>query len=92
LAAPRRNGLAWPKDWSVAFAELDAVARAPRRTELATVDDDPRRFEEIDTTEAAARLGLSRRCVQDRCSTGRLPARRVGRIWLVRMERSHVGN
>lgn len=47
---------------------------------------------EISTTEQAARMGCSDRYVRKLCHTGRLPARRVGRTWLISaQEDTHDG-
>lgn len=46
---------------------------------------------EISTAEQAARMGCSKRYVQRLCQTGQLPARRVGRTWLITTEDAHNG-
>ena len=86
-AAARRNGLPVPEVWRRAFLELSAVAGSPERTDPApAVPALTSLVQEVDVVEAARRLGVSRRAVQARCARGTLPARRVGRSWLVRWE------
>ena len=86
-AAARRNGLPVPEAWQRAFLELSAVAGSPERTDSAPgLLPVPPLPEEVDVLTAAERLGVSRRAVQARCARGTLPARRVGRSWLVRWE------
>jgi excisionase family DNA binding protein len=80
LAAPRRNGRPLPDDIRQALAELD-TARSASGT---TVDSEAvpvRAYESV--ADAALRLGITDRAVRKRCAAGRLPATRVGRVWLV---------
>ncbi|GAA0634469.1 hypothetical protein GCM10009547_43130 [Sporichthya brevicatena] len=44
---------------------------------------------EVSVSEAAARLGVSERRVRERIAAGDLPARRIGRAWLV--DAAHLG-
>ncbi|MFG1617358.1 helix-turn-helix domain-containing protein [Nonomuraea wenchangensis] len=44
---------------------------------------------EISTAEQAARMGCTERYVQRLCQAGRLPARRIGRTWLITQEDAH---
>jgi hypothetical protein len=80
LAAPRRNGLALPQDWRVAFAELAAIAHSPtgssERTDSPPVTPSATPLELISTDQAAARL----KCRGGLCRSGVRPARcRPGR-------------
>lgn len=87
LSAPRRNGMAVPADWTRAVEELTLVVAesSPERTEFA-FSGARRAPLVLSTDEAAQRLGVSVRAVQKRCVAGTLPARRVGRQWLVEWE------
>ncbi|MEU4161290.1 helix-turn-helix domain-containing protein [Actinoplanes sp. NPDC026670] len=81
-AQPRRNGQPLPGDLVTAVLELRQVAAT--RGELDHAHLVVSASEQIDTREAARRLGVSVRTVQERCAAGRLPATRVGRrSWLV---------
>jgi excisionase family DNA binding protein len=87
LTQYRRSGRALPADLAAALDELRSAASAPTRgivdTQIAPVPPS----EQIDTQEAARRLGVAVRTVQERCAAGRLPATRIGRrSWLVRWE------
>ena len=81
----RRNGRGMPADWRAALTELAAVASS-ERTKGAPLPMPLPRSEWIGTDEAARRLDVTPRAVQMRCRRGTLPARRVGRQWLVEWE------
>lgn len=81
----RRNGSPLPPDWQVAVMEL-AVVASSERTKGAPLPLPLPRSEWIGTDEAARRLDVTPRAVQLRCQRGTLPARRVGRQWLVEWE------
>ncbi len=69
-----------------------AAADAPTRS-TGSVDgtpDAPSGTVEVSAAEAATAMGASREYVRRLCRTGRLPARRIGRTWLITMEASHL--
>ncbi|WP_200213367.1 helix-turn-helix domain-containing protein [Micromonospora coerulea] len=80
LAAPRRNGRPLPEDIVQAFAELDAACSA-NGTKVDTPVPALGRYECV--ADAAQRLGITPRAVRKRCAAGTLPARHVGRVWLI---------
>lgn len=67
------------------LARLTAIGScSPTRT---PDDDRPPEFEQdnmIGTAEAARRLGVTRRAIQQRIERGRLPADRIGQTWAIR--------
>lgn len=69
----------WRQACAKADAEAVADARAGVVATLAAADFAP----EIDTSTAATALGLSANRVRTLIRIGRLPARKVGRVWMV---------
>lgn len=68
--------------WRLATAELDAAAAADARAGvLATAADAG--SSEIGTDAAAVALGLSPNRIRQLCRAGVLPARKLGRTWVV---------
>jgi excisionase family DNA binding protein len=45
--------------------------------------EDEEESEPISTTEAAERLGVSRKRVNQFIDQGRLPAKRIGKVWII---------
>jgi len=68
--------------WRRAIGELKLAAFAG---ESAARDrgEESSSFEEVDVATAAQRLSVSPQTVRARCASGALPARRIGRQWLI---------
>lgn len=81
LAALEQAASQW-LEWRREAAEVEAEAAADARAAaLAAASRAP--SAEVDTAAAARVLGRSANRVRQLCRSGRLPARRAGRVWLV---------
>jgi excisionase family DNA binding protein len=93
VAEGQRNGASVRPEVAQVRAKLMlAVRSVPADGQIVATATEavPPSTEEIDIPAAATRMGCSVWTVRRRCASGKLPARRLGRTWLVRMELENV--
>jgi len=95
----REDGGTIPPGIAAFLADLAAVVDSPTAPAAATgeaagsgngtVPGGPAMVE-VSAADAAAAMGASREYVRRLARSGRLPARRIGRTWLITMEATHL--
>ncbi|QSN53752.1 helix-turn-helix domain-containing protein [Mycobacteroides abscessus] len=64
--------------------------RSQPRGNAAEVDAAAGSGEWLTSTQVATLLGLTRRCITQRCAAGKFRARRLGRLWMVHHSEVHA--